>query len=561
MTGSSTEAKFWQDKDGVWRVQWAPAGGGHDYYVLVQLDEDGHADFDDLDEISKACRVEDLQLRSHEAPPADRYAVVAVREKRPAVGARVRGIQHSSAATSTSLGKGNLASYLTGWKKWREIAPQKVAAKEKKGDLKRDSVDQWYRYTQTYLLTAKPPERVTMDSRGHIWPGAIVRGDDAVRGELSPVGIRPQKRAALTIAVNALGASKSETVEKPGSGNVLDAIKNAVDGKKCTSPTIVFHYTGAYEATQTALSLGVSAAYGRFGTDVKAKLSRSEKKNTAAVLLYEKAFTATAELDGNPNSLISDDCSDSDLQDVISNGGMGRDNPPLIISDVAYGRILFFTMTHHAEESDIEAAIKASYRGFKDLSSELEAHYKGIIKYSDIAIISHGGGLKELREFLENGEIGAFFKKGKMLTDYSIVGFSLKTLDGREALMSEEVTFDEVIWRNQEKADSTWQVTLSVGSVRFWGWLKCGSNVQIDGTWTGMVSNDHTATGKRAFNSEMKGKPFNVVFDVGTLYSNQYRDLGPTEDERDMWFQGRKRYSRWYRVTDQYEYWLDSEYR
>ncbi|NEY33110.1 hypothetical protein GTU99_13065 [Streptomyces sp. PRKS01-65] len=561
--GQHTARALLDDKKN-WRVRWSPAERG-DQYLLVQRDADGRVVVDALHVKSRSTTIKDLRLPYREKP--QQHAVLAFRDGhlvdgsfllKPSTDTSSGPVQtQPDTADVQSTGSRTLNWYVKQWKSWDSIAPQDAPKKQAEGEPRREKDQDWYKVAQTYLLVNRPTLRVTLRDSGAIWPGAIVQGTYALKGELVPAGIVADKRAPLSLTVSAPTADQIPPVEYPDLNKVDAAIKKSVKDKKSSSTDIDFRYKAAFDSTATALEMGCSAKFGGLGADIKLQLSTEYKRNTVAVMLYERAYSAHVYLDGNANSLVNSTCTDEYIKTLISDQKMGDGNPPLIISDVTYGRILMFTMICATEIKNIQQAVQASYEGFKGLSLEEKKGRKSVIESSEIRMISRGVEKETVKKYLEEGKIAEFFTGGHDLGNYKIVGFTLKTLDGREALMSEDVRYDEVIWSRKGSDPRIRDVTIRVGNSRRWGWAECSNVwVKIDGLKTWAVGDWHKAEGTRDFDADFKGDPFKVVLELAG-FQNRSVDFSPKDKG---WFEGGVRYhSDWQWVDNTIDVYVEAQ--
>ncbi|MFE5944577.1 thiol-activated cytolysin family protein [Streptomyces sp. NPDC056480] len=429
-------APAWLDQaaDGSQFVDWHVDGA--DRYQLVRLLDGGPGRVVDEKADVASLTLPDVSRRTEDGE----YAVVALSD-----GERVA---NSVLGVGERGGKVDLASYLaTRWQPWTELAPQEPDEKKPMGDSTTDVVKGVKRVTRPWRMTTTPQDIFTSGkTAGTIWPGSIVQSQKIIKnGDMAFAQIETSERAPLRIAIDALGGGPSEPVQSPDYGLVLDAIKRMVAGKKNTSPTVVFKKAEAYSSTEAALSLGISAKYMTFSGSLNVEAKRKENQNTLVVYLYERAFIASAVFE-SPNALINDTFTEERLKRLINMKKLGPDNPPMIVSDVVYGRIVFFTMTSSATETEINAALSASYNAFANLSAEVTARYKSVIGESDIQVSAMGGNPTLIKSLLGDGKISDYFGEIHNMDEYSVIGYVLKTLEGEAATMSETTAYDAVAW-------------------------------------------------------------------------------------------------------------------
>ena len=76
-------------------------------------------------------------------------------------------------------------------------------------------------------------------------------------------------------------------------------------------------------------------------------------------------------------------------------GVIGPDNLPVYISEIVYGRMMMFSVTSSASESEIRAAMQASYNTFVGgVSAEIDTKNREVLSRSRIAITAVGGAAR-----------------------------------------------------------------------------------------------------------------------------------------------------------------------
>ncbi|MEU7151158.1 thiol-activated cytolysin family protein [Streptomyces sp. NPDC045456] len=500
--------------DGAWTVRWEPSAPA-DRFVLVDLS--GASQQDVGEEIAQAARPGNLAVEGGAGGPVPgRYGVLAYRGEEL--------VDASLLGAGAPDQKVDLWAVLQGWHKWNEISPQDPDGHEQTGDPK-ELKSQGATGVSTPMKVTRTPDQIITFNPNHsmLWPGALVRSDQARdHGWLVPVGLETRFRAPLAISVDQLSAGGSITVPHPDQASVLDAIKKEVQGKESKSRDVFFNQTAAYSASELALEMGISARYGMFSASVSAAYKRKDAQNCFAVYLRERAFTASVSWN-NPNELINDSFTGDALSDLLRHNTMGFNHPPLIVSDITYGRVLTLTLSSTSTESELQAAIKASYEGFLGGgSAELNAHYKKVLSTSSVTAIAQGGDPSLIHTALANGSIAKYFEKKQELENYSVIGYTLKTLTGDPASMSETTSYDQVRW------DRPYEAKLWIGQTYQNGHPRA-ADVTLDDKLFEDVTDSKCAEATRKFSSDGKGDPFYAT-------SEQWQDGATITPASKGWF-------------------------
>ncbi|WDT53562.1 thiol-activated cytolysin family protein [Streptomyces sp. G7(2002)] len=408
--------------------------------------------------------------------------------------------------------KADMAAALARWKKWRELSPYQADAKSKVGPEQVTHVQGVKRTKQTYTLTKNPDEAITFDPNVSMcFPGAIVQAKPAIEnGYLIPAGIEDSDRADLGITVDRLTGRK-ETASPPSASNVTAAIGKVIGDDAPGSSDVVFRRVEAYDSAEVALELGISAKYGGFAASLDISGKRKETKNTVLVYLRERGFTAFCDV-STPAALFKDDFTEEKLNKLVGGGYMGPENPPLLVNSVIYGRMIVFTFTSISSETEINAALKASYSGFADVDAHVKAHYQEIISKSEVSIISKGITGEQVKELLTKGTLSDSFATPQKYKSYVRIGYTLQTLDGVPAKMSETTTYDAVTWGDGGL------VTLQIKSMELDGKTVEEFGVTIDKEDLS-VTKGNPATKSRSFAEDGSGDPFLITeFTVGGIH-------------------------------------------
>ncbi len=386
-----------------------------------------------------------------------------------------------------------------------QAAPLPPAAKTPTGNKEVTTVRGVKRTKQTYVLTKNPDEIITFNPNiNACFPGSIVQSQLAVaRGYLIPAGIDDSDRADLNITVDRL-TGRRETASPPSASSVTAAIGKIVGDDTPGSSDLVYRRTEAYSSVQVALQLGISGSYGGFAASLDVEGKHEETKNTVLVYLRERAFTAFCDT-STPEALFKESFTEDKVTRLVGLEKMGPGNPPLLVNSVVYGRILVFTMTSSSSQTEINASLKASYSAFANVSAEAKAHYQQVLRNSDVSIVGKAVPPEMIKGLLEDGTLNTYFSTKPKYKEYGMIGYTLQTLDGVPAEMSETVTYDEVVW-----GEDAGTVTLNITGFEIPGQSCWSGTVTLDGEVLSF-SSAHPASTSRHFEADGSGEPFHLT--------------------------------------------------
>jgi hypothetical protein len=326
--------------------------------------------------------------------------------------------------------------------------------------------DQQYTCTTTRYTLWGTPDRLVMLSPDVelLWPGALLQGK-SVRdgiGSLLPLPIR--ERTPIKVSIPALATdSNFRLVENPDLAAVNQAVAemigSASENNVSTPSTISFTMRTFDSEQEFALAVGMSAKYLGFKGSASSSVNRSSAERTVAVVLEQKMFEVVIEPPESPEAFFSADLTPEVLQRQVDLGRISRDNPPVYVSNIVYGKIMMFTLTSSASETDIKAALNASYRGLVFSGNvTVDSHYKKVLSEGRISITSLGGGEAATEAMISSGDWRSYFVNGTCtdpkdpstcthtptpLAMAAPLSYTFRALaDGRVAKVSESATYD-----------------------------------------------------------------------------------------------------------------------
>lgn len=241
-------------------------------------------------------------------------------------------------------------------------------------------------------LTTSPVDISIVDSvTDRTYPGALQTADDSF------VENRPNilmcKRKPINISIDLPGMKKDNTVtvQNPTYGNVSGAIDELVSNwsdKNSQTHTLPartqYLESMVYSKSQISNALNVNAKVldNSLGIDFNA-ISNGEKK--VMIAAYKQIFyTVSAQLPNNPSDLFDDSVTFKELV----RKGVSNEAPPLMVSNVAYGRTIYVKLETNSKSKDVQAAFKAL---IKNNGASNSSQYKDIFENSSFTAVVLGG--------------------------------------------------------------------------------------------------------------------------------------------------------------------------
>ena len=172
----------------------------------------------------------------------------------------------------------------------------------------------------------------------------------------------PRKPLNVSIDLPGLGSDNTILVEKPTYGNVSAAIDTLINrwsdrnSKTHTLPAQTqYSETMVYSKAQLETALNVNADLLEKSLGINFKAISDGEKNVMVVAYKQIFYTVSAETPSRPSDLFDDSVTAEELFEA----GMNDSNPPLMVSNVSYGRTVYVKLETSSKSKDVEAAFKA----------------------------------------------------------------------------------------------------------------------------------------------------------------------------------------------------------
>jgi hypothetical protein len=198
-----------------------------------------------------------------------------------------------------------------------------------------------------------------------IWPGSLVQGRSINNNEFAPIALprAPGRIRVATEFVTGTSAVKYKDLPKVDGGAVDGAREEIIRSLNAEDSvgSMALSHAVASTAREGMVKLGIAYKGASFQGDASASLNQAYNENTIYAKFTQVFYGVTFEPD--PAAADPFFASGVTVSDVAR--WAQPENPPLYISEVKYGRILLLSFTAAMSKKDIEAAVNASYSGFK----------------------------------------------------------------------------------------------------------------------------------------------------------------------------------------------------
>jgi thiol-activated cytolysin len=309
--------------------------------------------------------------------------------------------------------------------------------------------DEMYECTTTRYSMRDTPDKIAMFSPDVelLWPGALLQGRSHRDGLGSLVGLPIRERTPIKVSIPALATEDNfRLVEAPDLASVNQAIgsmvRSATTTDLATPSTIQFTLDDFSSEESFALKAGMSGRYLGFSMSASGSVDQSARERTVMVYFHEKMFEVVVEPPQTPGAFFSDAFTQQKLDEQVALGRIGRDNPPLYVSNIVYGRTMAFTLTSSASASAIKAALNAAYKGIFSAGVSLSAEHKKLLEEARLSVTSLGGQSKASVAMIASGDWHQYFTEAAPLTSAAPLSYTFRSVrDGAIASVAESTEY------------------------------------------------------------------------------------------------------------------------
>ncbi|TVQ10455.1 MAG: hypothetical protein EA364_12345, partial [Balneolaceae bacterium] len=309
----------------------------------------------------------------------------------------------------------------------------------------------------TYSCQVQPftlsqnPQQIAMYSpdREILYAGGLIQGKSHRDGLGSLLGLPIAERAPINVSIPDLANDDNfRTVERPNQGTVDQAIGSMIGGATAsglsTPSSISFKMETYHSERQSALQMGLSGNYLGFEGSASGSIDRQRSETTITAQFYQKMYSVVVEAPQSPGDFFNEDFTEARLQQQISQGRIGPDNLPVYVSNIVYGRMMMFSITSTASESDIRATMQAGYSSIGgSVDANLSAKQKTILAESKIKISSIGGDAEATLAMIRSGDWSQYFTNNAPLSSAAPLSYTFRNLgDGSIASVTEATEYN-----------------------------------------------------------------------------------------------------------------------
>jgi hypothetical protein len=290
------------------------------------------------------------------------------------------------------------------------------------------------------------PEKIIMFSPNQsiLYAGALIQGRSKKElGSLLPLSVAERAAMQIVIADLPTGANSREVV--PTLASVSNArgemIGNAIIDGLGTPSSSTFEMESYHSESSFALAASLSGRYLGFEASASGSVEQSLTETTVTAHYFEKMYTVSVERPAT--GFFSDAFTNEVLQGYITQGVIGPDNLPVYVSEVVYGRMMMFSVTSTASESEIRTAMQASYNTFTGGGSgSVGTKNEAILAKSKIVITAIGGSGDAAASMIRTGDWSQYFATSASSDTAVPLSYTLSNVgDGSIAAVTEATDY------------------------------------------------------------------------------------------------------------------------
>jgi len=271
-----------------------------------------------------------------------------------------------------------------------------------------DNLCSYRKFTQTSRydqFVALQPNSATL------WPGNVVSGRGASMGMLTPLGL-PLAPVTLSISLEGIRGKAGGTIADPNLFTFRQ-LRNEIlaSGVRGNTPAAIdLQINEVHSFSDVGVKIGAGVSWPGGGKVAGSfDFSSSNKKTKVLVDFVQAYYTIDVNAPLRPSAFFLKNVRAEDVNKVVS-----RDNPPVYIQSITYGRRVIFTVESEQSSTAIEAAIKAAYNAKAvEGDVDVEAGMKKTLDESSIQAFILGGsgedavgavaGFQGVIEYIRNG--------------------------------------------------------------------------------------------------------------------------------------------------------------
>lgn len=221
-----------------------------------------------------------------------------------------------------------------------------------------------------------------------LWPGSVLRGEDAAAGLLTPVGVELAP-VTFSVSLENLGGSPVGHMENPSLSSFREE-RNAILAAGvhgATPASMSFEVVEVHDKSQLSVELGAGIDWPGAGSIAASFDFESTERQTKILVNFVQAYyTIDVDTHVKPSDFFVPGTTVEDLEPY-----MDEASPPLYIQSITYGRRVIFALESNDSAQKVAAALAATYSGVVDVNLDVETEHQQVLSESKIQAFVIGG--------------------------------------------------------------------------------------------------------------------------------------------------------------------------
>lgn len=253
-------------------------------------------------------------------------------------------------------------------------------------------------YSQTEQLdrfVALQPNSATL------WPGAVVQGEDAEHGVLTPIAA-PLAPVVFSVSLENIAGNPVGVMPHPSLSSFRQERNRILssDVTGATAASIDFDVTEVYSESQLSLALGAHVSWPGGGSIAGSfDFDSSEKKTKIVVNFTQAYYTIDVDTKTAPRDFFQQHVTVPELR-----RDMGPGNPPVYVQSITYGRRVIFSIETDESAESMAAALAATYAGAVSAGVEISGSYQKMLQEARIQAFVLGGSAVDATGLIDGFE-------------------------------------------------------------------------------------------------------------------------------------------------------------
>lgn len=310
-----------------------------------------------------------------------------------------------------------------------------------------------------------------------LWPGLVVRGEEAQNGLLTPVGVQ---LAPVTFSVSLENIANSPVgqMDDP-SLSAFRQVRNDILAGGVTGATpasLDFDVVEVHSESQIATALGAGVNWPG-GPEITASFdwSSTEKRTKILVNFTQAYYTIDVDTPTTPKDFFDPSVTVDDLEPYVDQA-----SPPLYIQSITYGRRVIFSIESNDSAETVKAALEAAYKGAIDVNASVSTESTQTLAASTIKAFVIGGAGGEATGVISGFEgLLGYVKNGGNYSQESPgapIAYKLAYLDNEVTKLAFTTDYSE-----RECNKNIGNMRIQLDSLQHIGGTDAGSNLEFYG--------------------------------------------------------------------------------